>query len=276
LVTVSGRGTQVNFKIDDSVPLETACRALREHLDQGGQLYANGEVAVDVGKRILRDDDQDTIREVIHSHSGLKIKRFWCEPSVLERERERITDLLSVLNPSGNGRVCKTHIHEDNGLISTDLEAGDYSDPFAQAIFVGGLTSGGGRYGVPGLIVRGTCRAGEVIKFDGNVVILGNVNPGAQVIADGDILVFGGLRGLAHAGAEGDMSAIIIAMSTASPNLRIAGYSWRGDDGQLTASRRRSNDGNGAVIARVQNGEIHVAPYLRNHDINHGGNPNER
>ena len=94
------------------------------------------------------------------------------------------------------------------------------------------------RLAEPALLVRGACRAGESLRFPGDVVILGNVNPGAEVTADGDILVFGGLRGTAHAGAGGDAGAVILAMFTASPTLRIAGYSWRGgedDDGGIGA-----------------------------------------
>ena len=53
----------------------------------------------------------------------------------------------------------------------------------------GELPGGTYRQSVPADIVRGTCRAGEVLRFPGNVVVMGNVNPGAQIIAQGDILV---------------------------------------------------------------------------------------
>ena len=275
LVQVSGRGTQVNFKIDDSVPLATARRALREHLEQSRQLYAKGEVAVDVGNRILWEDEQDAIREVIGSHSGLKIKRLWCAPSILERELERITNLLAVVNPPAIGFADEPHASGEKGLDSSEPEPADDGNPFAQQVFVGGLTPGGERYGAPGLIVRGTCRAGEVIDVAGNLVILGNVNPGAQVTAGGDILVFGELRGQAHAGASGDATATIIAMSTAHPSLRIAGYAWRDDESPPNFGHR-GPDRNVAVIARVRNGSVHLAPYRKNYALDHGGNPHER
>ncbi len=267
LVQVSGRGTSVNFKVDDDAPMEAACGALLEHLKRNRKLYSGGEVVVDIGRRLLRQDQQAEIRRVVESQSGLTVKRFWCEPEILERERQRITELIEDVSPdrrpAGQEKdTDKTEVADDGG------QSGD-------EVLVGGIIPGGERYGAPGLIVRGTCRAGEVINGAGNLVILGNVNPGAQVRADGDIVVFGELRGQAHAGASGDATATIVAMSIARPNLRIAGYAGQDDGGPATAPPRHSG-GKEAMIARVRNGAIHVAPYRNNHAIDHGGNPHER
>lgn len=256
LVRVSGRGTTVNFEIDDSVPLEAACRALREHLGRERALYASGKVTADIGRRILFDDHQARIRKVIESESGLTVSGFRCRPEILEQQLRRINELLAAQEPRS-----KRPSPDDSGSGPAAPEAG--------------FTLGGGRSAVPAQVAHGTCRSGEVLEFPGNAVVLGNVNPGGQVIAGGDILVFGGLRGFAHAGAGGDATAIILAMSVASPILRIAGYSWQKDDAR-TGPVRRSSDGMGPTIARVRNGSVHVAPYLKNYSIDHGGNPHER
>ena len=274
LVQVSGRGTRVNFKIDDGVPMETACRALLEHLNRNKNLYSSGEVVVDIGRRALREDHRAEIRRVIESKSGLTVQQFRCEPDILERERQRITELLEAQNaarrPVSNGAAPggKVEDAEETQPAGDDRQTGN-------EILVGGIVPGGERYGAPGLIVRGTCRAGEVIDVAGNLVILGNVNPGAQVNAGGDILVFGELRGQAHAGASGDATATIIAMSTARPRLRIAGYAWH-DDESSPDFGHRGPDRNVAVIARVRNGSVHLAPYRKNYVLDHGGNPHER
>ena len=164
------------------------------------------------------------------------------------------------------------HSIADGELLLPLTEPGAASDG---QVFVGGLSPGGERYGIPALVVRGTCRAGEVLRVPGNVVVLGNVNPGAQIIAEGDILVFGSLRGMAHAGAAGDSTATIIAMSTGNPGLRIAEYVYSTDDPTYGSRGAQDNDRR-AVIARVQNRSLRVSAYLKNHSIDHGGNPNER
>ena len=138
------------------------------------------------------------------------------------------------------------------------------------------IVTGSERCSVPAEVIRGTCRAGEVRRFSGNVVVVGNVNPGAQIIAQGDILVFGKLRGLAHAGAGGDVTAVILAMSSVGPQLRIADYFWDAETPRTVAGRRSSDSNDGPVIARIRNRSVHVSPYLKNYSIDRGGNPNER
>ncbi len=278
LIQAFGRGSLLNIRVDDSVPVEAACRALREHLGRSRQLYAHGDVAVDIGRRLLVVEQQERIRKVIESESGLSVARFWCEPQVLEQERERITNLLALQSATAPDFSPKGHRSESQPDIDEPRPVGPHTNdppdvPDHQT--ADGMASGGERHGVPAVMVRGTCRSGEALTFPGNVVVMGNVNPGAQIAARGDILVFGALRGAAHAGCEGDTSAVILAMSTASPHLRIADYRWH-DDGPRDTTGRRANDSTAPTIARVENRAIRVSPYLKNYALDHGGNPNER
>lgn len=89
------------------------------------------------------------------------------------------------------------------------------------------------------ILYRGTIRSGEMLAFEGDVVVLGNVNPGAHISATGDIYVFGKLQGIAHAGSTGNDTAVIAAVDFAPTQLRIAdyvGYSPE-KDGQPMRSR---------------------------------------
>ena len=278
LVRISGRGGLVNVKIDDDAPISVACRTLREYLSRQRDLYSEGQVIVDIGKRILSHDQQELIRKVIDSESGLEIKQFWCEPEVLELERKRIDSLIDLHNAISS-RVNGGERDRSSTPAPSDPEA--ISPPEASAEAEGrslpdSAGSGGERPSAPADVVRGTCRAGEVQRFPGNVVVVGNVNPGAQIIAQGDILVFGKLRGLAHAGAGGDSTAVILAMSSVAPQLRIADHLWDANAERTVAGRRGGEVDNGPIIARIRNRSVHVSPYLKNHSIDHGGNPNER
>lgn len=64
-------------------------------------------------------------------------------------------------------------------------------------------------------------RNGQVINFDGDLLLLGDVNPGAIITSTGSIFVLGHLRGIAHAGVNGDKQAIIAAASLEPTQLRI-------------------------------------------------------
>ncbi|MEG0050562.1 MAG: septum site-determining protein MinC [Terrisporobacter sp.] len=83
-------------------------------------------------------------------------------------------------------------------------------------------------------------RSGEIIVFDGdvvvlsdmnpgsqinstrNVVIMGNINSGAKVVANGSIVVMGEVRGFVHAGSKGNNAAYVIANSLCPKILQIA------------------------------------------------------
>ena len=107
------------------------------------------------------------------------------------------------------------------------------------------------------LLIKTTCRSGEVIRYPGDVVVMADVNPGAEVIADGDILVFGSLRGLAHAGASGDVQATIIALNLDTHRLQIGPYT-----GVAPKSNKRSKSNKSDPrIAFVRRRSVYVAPY---------------
>ncbi len=75
-----------------------------------------------------------------------------------------------------------------------------------------------------------TVRSGQVVNFDGNVVIIGDCHPGSEIIASGDITVWGVLGGIAHAGAKGNKKARIRALNLNAIQLRIAQYYARRPD----------------------------------------------
>lgn len=75
-----------------------------------------------------------------------------------------------------------------------------------------------------------TVRSGQVIKSNGNVVIIGDCHPGCEIHAAGDITVWGILGGIAHAGCNGNSKARIRALNLNAIQLRIAdSYARRPD-----------------------------------------------
>ncbi len=133
-----------------------------------------------------------------------------------------------------------------------------------------GLESGSaGPRGELALILKTTCRSGEVINHPGDVVALADVNPGAEIVAGGSIVVLGALRGLAHAGAGGDLQATIIAFALESPRLQIGPHVSQG----TTKGRPNRSFRNGPKVAYLHNQSIYVAPFARRLDQYQGGVP---
>jgi septum site-determining protein MinC len=110
-------------------------------------------------------------------------------------------------------------------------------------------------------IISKTLRSGTRREAAGSVIVLGDVNPGVELIANGDVIVVGTLRGLAHAGAQGREDAIIWAQRIASPQLRIGSALARAEDSSFDVTRAK--DGEGAELARLEDGQIVIEPYGR-------------
>ncbi|RHW38679.1 septum site-determining protein MinC [Lysinibacillus yapensis] len=97
-------------------------------------------------------------------------------------------ELIAIVQSPGNMHVSKVHsdvitIEESNERVLTEQ----------RETYVG--------------IVR----SGQIIKADGDIVVIGDVNPNGKVEAGGSIFVLGNLRGIAHAGANGEKESIIVA-----------------------------------------------------------------
>ncbi|MBT2569167.1 septum site-determining protein MinC [Planococcus sp. ISL-110] len=67
----------------------------------------------------------------------------------------------------------------------------------------------------------GIVRSGQVIKAEGDLVVIGDVNPNGRVEAGGSVYVLGRLKGAAHAGTKGNREAVIAASWLEATQLKI-------------------------------------------------------
>lgn len=65
-------------------------------------------------------------------------------------------------------------------------------------------------------------RSGQVLKVQGDLLLIGDVNPGGTVMATGNIFVMGALKGIAHAGYNGNRQAVISASLMKPTQIRIS------------------------------------------------------
>ncbi|MGB8643804.1 MAG: septum site-determining protein MinC [Anaerolineae bacterium] len=107
---------------------------------------------------------------------------------------------------------------------------------------------------VQAALVRRTVRSGQVIRYPGTVIVLGDVNPGGEIIAGGDVVIWGRLRGVVHAGASGNERAVVGALALAPTQLRIGGHIARAPDDRGKGNR-------GAEVARVRESRIVIESW---------------
>ncbi|MDU4910019.1 septum site-determining protein MinC [Clostridium baratii] len=104
--------------------------------------------------------------------------------------------------------------------------------------------------------LRKTVRGGQSIRYNGNIVIIGDINSGAEVTAAGNIIVLGAIKGNVSAGANGNTKAIIAAFSLQPEILKISNI--------VTLSPDDSEEPEYPEVAKVKDGAIIVEPYLPN------------
>ncbi|MBO8163826.1 MAG: septum site-determining protein MinC [Brevibacillus sp.] len=110
------------------------------------------------------------------------------------------------------------------------------------------------------LIEARTIRSGQVLEFDGDILILGDVNPGGTVKSTGSIYVMGSLRGVAHAGINGDTGKVIASSSLQPTQLRIAEVISRPGDEWVNAKGV-------AEFAYLEDGKMLVAKMSYLHRV---------
>lgn len=103
---------------------------------------------------------------------------------------------------------------------------------------------------------RKTFRSGQVVRYPGNIVIVGDVNPGSEVYAGGNIIVLGNLKGDVHAGVTGNSKAIIAAFRLQPKILQIANV--------MTRSPEEDEKPYYPEVAKIKDDTIIVEPYLPN------------
>lgn len=340
-IQVMGRGANVDFTIDDTVPYEVAAQGLRSYLSECDGLYSRGTVSVNVGRRILEAAELSGLKRILDQESGLTVSRYWCAPEIIEEAlRQPPAVAAAIPDPDPDPEETETLAPEDgsppgrrqNGADSADGkapaaaestepppaaavapetgqaelppdEAAEVETPAempeetaaapepsapaekaadgkaveepaaaipeepAMVSLPAGEAALNPRRRTEALVLKTTCRSGEVIRYPGDVVALADVNPGAEIIADGDIIVFGALRGLAHAGAAGDLKATIIALNLESSRIQIGPHIGEAP----RAARQSKTHRTTPQVAYVRRRSIFVAPFTRRQDEYQGG-----
>ena len=276
VVQVSGRGSNVDFTIDDSAPFKEVTKGLRDYLVKNRGLWSQGTIGVNAGRWMLSLEQLGLIKHIIETESGLTVGRFWSPPGRLEAlsggaetaspKGDDEQGTAPIVQEGTNGSSHQVLIHNyvnrpekaSEEIPELDLDSlpipPQISPPKNKSPKAGSSSKG---MPTQALFVKTTFRSGESINYHGDVVVLADVNPGAEIIAEGDIVVFGSLRGMAHAGSAGDTKAVIIALEMDSPRIQIGPHT-----GLAPLSKSGSKSMlNGPKIAYVKRRSVYVSPY---------------
>ena len=246
-VSITGRGADVAFVIDENAPIEVVARDLGAQLTGRGALFSEGGVSVDTGSRVFSSWEKAAIQRIFKDNSGLRISRFVSSAGDDATDPEDLEDPIPFLRLP----------------VPAPLTTAPAAAPVPITRF-SDFSRSSQRNRSHALVISSTFRSGETIRHYADVVVLGDVNPGSEIAADGDIVVMGALKGLVHAGAGMDNRAAIIALDITSPRLRIGDYEAVAT-GSASFHGRGAKAGSGGPagpsIAYVRRGRIYVSPF---------------
>lgn len=196
-VTFKGTVNGLTIILKDNVSFEELVNSLLIKINSAGKFFRGAKLAVRYKGRTLSVEERDRLFDLLKENSGAQILSF---------DEDKSENSKPVGNVSSNGNA-----NERNNQIK-------------KYTYFRGIDEGVTKF------YRGTVRSGQLITFDGNVVILGDVNPGAVIEATGNIIVMGLLRGVVHAGSDGNKEAIIAALGLNPTQLRIGDLITRSPD----------------------------------------------
>lgn len=198
----------------------------------------------------IKDGDFDSIKNEIERKIK-KSEKFFIGAKVIEisgmegkeiSKKER-QDIEKILHDKYNMVIeGSTEKVEEKPLTTPKVEKVD--EGYFEGIYEGNTK-----------FIYSTIRSGQLVKFDGNIVIIGDVNPGGEIIANGNIVVLGSLRGVAHAGNNGNEQAIVAAFNLIPTQLKIGDILSRKPDEDFDTPK-------GPEIARIYDKSIMIESYL--------------
>lgn len=195
---------------------------------------------------------KDELSKKINSSSNFFKGANFLGVRAFDLSPEDIIELKMILKYKYDFDIPKEELPEHIKLScpNNETNSSEKDNKYAERFFDGideGMTK----------FVYGTLRSGQVVEYDGNIIIIGDVNPGAFIKANGNIIVLGTLRGVAHAGVGGNNNAIVAAYNLLPTQLRVGDIIVRSPDGDTSQYKVPE-------VAKVNNGEVVIEPYLPN------------
>lgn len=148
-------------------------------------------------------------------------------------------------------------IRENSEMEITYVFSNGETDPKMKAIF--DSLKGEGKV----KLYKGILRSGNLLEYDGNIIIFGDVNPGGIVKASDSVIVLGHLNGTVYAGTKGGKNAFIGALYMNPIQIKIGDYIARNPNPQME-NNKKSNKESKFEIAYVNGENIFIENYNKN------------
>ncbi|WP_026494505.1 septum site-determining protein MinC [Butyrivibrio sp. WCD3002] len=210
-VSIKGTGSGIILELDRDISFENLTKDIASKFRESSSFFGRVSVGLLIKGRILSDDEEAQILDIIAQNSKLTITCVICE----DPDTNELFNRFSADNAASN----ITYSSEDNSFLQTEMtEAYDgIKDTVPESVLQDIVPDRD-----DARIIYGSMRSGMTLNEKKSLIILGDVKPGATVESDGSIFILGALRGSVYAGAGGDESAYVFALEMDPLQIRIA------------------------------------------------------
>jgi septum site-determining protein MinC len=208
-VIIKGVREGLLFILDDDVPFSQILTALVERINAQPNFFKGAPVIINSGRRVIDRPEFDVLYRML-TRNGMRVQTFVSQSA----QSRMVADSYGVTSrpPSFSAGDAGQSL----GLRGRGGSAAGSSTADEGMAEVG-----------TGLFLRCNLKPGQMVKYAGDVCVLGDVETGAEIVADGDVVVWGVLRGLVQAGVGGDDEAVVCALQMSPVQLSIAGITSR-------------------------------------------------
>lgn len=221
LVVLKGKKEGIDVVLDAQVGFDEICAELKERIADAKNFFAEAKATIAFKGRELSSKEEEALLEIILSETTMSVSFVECEESPSEAPSN-----VPIQNVSA--------AFESHSISSLQCEE------------------------FPTVFHKGSIRSGQLIKYDGSVVVVGDTNAGSEIIASGNVVVLGSLKGMVHAGANGDAGCFVSALCFTPTQLRIANiitYIPKTSGRSKDAKKQKTPS-----YAYVQDGQLYIAP----------------
>jgi septum site-determining protein MinC len=237
-VIIKGVREGLLFILDDDVPFSQILTALVERINAQPNFFKGAPVIINSGRRVIDRPEFDVLYRML-TRNGMRVQTFVSQSA----QSRMVADGYGVTSrpPSFSAGDAGQSL----GLRGRGGSAAGSSTADEGMAEVG-----------TGLFLRCNLKPGQMVKYEGDVCVLGDVETGAEIVADGDVVVWGVLRGLVQAGVGGDDEAVVCALQMSPVQLSIAGITSR-----FPANTDRYAGQTPPELARIEDGRIVVEAW---------------
>lgn len=255
-IIVSNLSNENASEVAPTMPYKTADELKEELLQQVEETYENVDEPINQqneenSEEVIVENEETIQQESTEQEPVQEQQEPIAEETPQQEENNEVLDELDVIFTSSPAKETFMQMEASQNYEERE-ELGDIIVPEQEYTKEDiELES------FPTKYIKQTIRSGQVINYEGNIVIVGDCHPGCEITAFGDITVWGVLSGIAHAGAGGNQKARVRALKMNAIQLRIASCYSRRPDSLNTAYPDKTNSFT-PEEARILNGEIVV------------------